>query len=293
MATARKAKSKQLPGPPKKKQGQRGKDKKPRRGSTHHPTVITTVTNEILAARRERAAQAREIRAQQLLTDPTGLDDPMLTDLQRNFIIEYSFDRNKTAAYRRAKGKVPGEFAIHDTQAAAALFRNVHVKNLLTQLDASAALEMKTSREELFTILIGHARSNIDDFAHISEDGVATLDLNKASRSQLRSITEIVQRKTVRRVRGSDDEEEEITDTKLKRVDPLKAIELLGKTPEYRMFSDSLEVYGPDGKPLAPPQLQVVLVAPNTPATTTAQMAPPLPRAIEPPPLIEADKKEV
>lgn len=280
MATAKKAKTKQLPGP-KKKRGERGKDKKPRIGSPAHPAIVTESTLTVLEARRARAMHAREIRAQRYLNEGMGLEDPSLTDLQRNFIIEYSFDRHATNAYRRAVGKSVEE-SPNAPQSAAGILRNIKVKDAISKIDADAVAELKTSREELFGILIGHARSNIDDFAHISEDGVATLDLNKATRSQLRSITEIVQRKTVRRVRGSDDEEEEITDTKLKRVDPLKAIELLGKTPEYRMFTDSLEVFGPDGKPITPPQLQIVLVDPSVPATTTAQTAPPLPPPIQP-----------
>jgi phage terminase small subunit len=221
-----------------------------------------------------------------MLQDANSLDD--LTDLQRNFVIEYSFDRNKTAAYRRAKGKLPTEFGNGDASNAIGIISNPKVKKLIDQMDARAVAEMKTSREELLDILIGHARNNVDDFATINDEGIATLDLNRASRAQLRSITEITQRRTVRRVRGGDeDEEEEITDTRLKRVDPLKAIELLGKTAEYRMFSDQLDLNN-----APPPQLQVVLVVPPGAPTLPGMRAPALPAAIDPPPLQEPEDKD-
>jgi hypothetical protein len=268
---------------PKRKQGQRGKDRAKRKGSPHHPAVLTEITRKILTERQERAAYAREVRAQRMLQDANSLDD--LTDLQRNFVIEYSFDRNKTAAYRRAKGKIPQEFTQSDCVSGVVLFNNAKVKKLLTQIDDHAREQSRTSREELLDILVGHARSNFEDFAHIDENGEATLDLSKASRPQLRSITEITQRRTVRRVRGSDDEEEEVTDTRLKRVDPLKAVELLGKTAEYRMFSDQIDFNNPANQP---PQLQIILVQPGQAPMPQApmpqaQMAPALPPGVDPP----------
>lgn len=108
------------------------------------------------------------------------------------------------------------------------------------------------TKEKIITEMAKLAFSNIGDIVDIDRDGLAKINLNKADRAKLASITELESteiyegRGEQRKLKGYR--------TKVKLADKSKALQLLGK--EAGLFADTVEHAGKDGEPLK------VLIAP-------------------------------
>lgn len=163
-----------------------------------------------------------------------------LTKKQKMFVAEYLVDLNATQAAIRAgyseknAGKIGPEL-LGKTRISEAIQEQMDARENRTLITADKVLE------ELAKI----GFSNLADYIQVQKDGTAYVDLSKLTREQAAAVQEIT---VDEYVEGSGDDAKAIKKVKLKLIDKIRALELIGK--HLAMWVERHEHTGKDGSPI-------------------------------------------
>ncbi len=153
------------------------------------------------------------------------------------FCREYIKDLNGT---RAAIAAGYGKKSAHVT--ASQLLSNPKVKELLAELTKKHADKLDLSTEKVLSELARVGFSNMLDYIKTTEEGSAYVDLSNLTREQAAAIPEIT---VDEYVEGKGEHARKVKRTKLKLVDKIRSLELLGK--HLKLFTERIEVGGIEG----------------------------------------------
>ncbi len=153
------------------------------------------------------------------------------------FCREYLTDLNGTraaiaAGYAKKSAK----------EAASRLLTNVNVQALLAELMKKHADKLDLSAEKVLSELSSTGFSNMLDYIKTTEDGGAYVDLSNLTQEQAAAIQEVT---VDEYVEGKGKHARKVKRTKLKLVDKIRSLELLGK--HLKLFTERIEVSGIEG----------------------------------------------
>ena len=126
--------------------------------------------------------------------------------------------------------------------AASRLLSNVKVKELLAELTKKHADKLDLSTEKVLSELSSMGFSNMLDYFKITKEGHAYVDLSNLRREQSSAIQEVT---VDEYVEGKGKHARKVKRTKLKLVDKIRSLELLGK--HLKLFTERIEVGGIEG----------------------------------------------
>ncbi len=127
-------------------------------------------------------------------------------------------------------------------RAASRLLSNVEVRALLAKLTKKHADKLDLSTEKVLSELSGVGFSNMLDYMKVTEEGDAYVDLSNLTREQSSAIQEVT---VDEYVEGKGKHARKVKRTKLKLVDKIRSLELLGK--HLKLFTERIEVSGTAG----------------------------------------------
>ena len=153
------------------------------------------------------------------------------------FCREYIKDLNGTKAAIAA-----GYSAKTADRAASRLLSNVEVPALLAKLTKKHADKLDLSAEKVLSELSAVGFSNMLDYMKITEEGDAFVDLSGLTQEQSSAIQEVTMDEYVE---GKGKHGRKVKRTKLKLVDKIRSLELLGK--HLKLFTERIEVGGIEG----------------------------------------------
>ena len=153
------------------------------------------------------------------------------------FTREYVKDLNGT---RAAIAAGYGEKGAHVR--ASQLLRNRKVQGLLAKLTKKHADKLDLSAEKVLSELSRMGFSNFLDYVNITEEGDAFVDLSGLTQEQAAAIQEVTVNEYVE---GKGKHARKVKRTKLKLVDKIRSLELLGK--HLKLFTERIEVGGIEG----------------------------------------------
>ena len=153
------------------------------------------------------------------------------------FAREYVKDLNGT---RAAISAGYGEKGAHVR--ASQLLRNRKVQGLLAKLTKKHADKLDLSAEKVLSELSSMGFSNMLDYIKATEEGSAYVDLSNLTREQSSAIQEVT---VDAYVEGKGKHARKVKRTKLKLVDKIRSLELLGK--HLKLFTERIEVGGIEG----------------------------------------------
>ena len=153
------------------------------------------------------------------------------------FAREYVKDLNGT---RAAIAAGYGEKGAHVR--ASQLLRNRKVQGLLAKLTKKHADKLDLSAEKVLSELSRMGFSNFLDYVNITEEGDAFVDLSGLTQEQAAAIQEVTVNEYVE---GKGKHARKVKRTKLKLVDKIRSLELLGK--HLKLFTERIEVGGIEG----------------------------------------------
>ena len=153
------------------------------------------------------------------------------------FAREYVKDLNGT---RAAIAAGYGEKGAHVR--ASQLLRNRKVQGLLAKLTKKHADKLDLSTEKVLSELSSMGFSNMLDYIKTTEEGSAYVDLSNLTREQSSAIQEVT---VDEYMEGKGKHARKVKRTKLKLVDKIRSLELLGK--HLKLFTERVEVNGTAG----------------------------------------------
>ena len=153
------------------------------------------------------------------------------------FAREYVKDLNGT---RAAIAAGYGEKGAHVR--ASQLLRNRKVQGLLAKLTKKHADKLDLSAEKVLSELSSMGFSNMLDYIKPTEEGSAYVHLSNLTREQSAAIQEVT---VDEYVEGKGKHARKVKRTKLKLVDKIRSLELLGK--HLKLFTERVEVTGMAG----------------------------------------------
>ena len=167
------------------------------------------------------------------------VDDSMARRNSRHeiFALEYVKDLNGTRA-----AIAVGYSAKTADRAASRLLSNVEVRALLAKLTKKHADKLDLSAEKVLSELSSMGFSNMLDYIKATEEGSAYVDLSNLTREQSSAIQEVT---VDAYVEGKGKHARKVKRTKLKLVDKIRSLELLGK--HLKLFTERIEVGGIEG----------------------------------------------
>ncbi len=127
-------------------------------------------------------------------------------------------------------------------RAASRLLSNVEVRALLVKLTKKHADKLDLSAEKVLSELSSMGFCNMLDYIKTTEEGSAYVDLSNLTREQAAAIPEIT---VDEYVEGKGKHARKVKRTKLKLVDKIRSLELLGK--HLKLFTERIEVSGTAG----------------------------------------------
>ena len=153
------------------------------------------------------------------------------------FAREYVKDLNGTraaiaASYAKNSAKVT----------ASRLLTNANVQAHLAKLTKHHADKLDLSTEKVLFELSSMGFSNMLDYVKITEEGGAYVDLSNLTREQSSAIQEVT---VDEYVEGKGKHARKVKRTKLKLVDKIRSLELLGK--HLKLFTERVELGGIEG----------------------------------------------
>ena len=153
------------------------------------------------------------------------------------FCREYIKDLNGTraaiaAGYAKKSAKVT----------ASRLLTNANVQALLAKLAKQHADKLDLSAEKVLSELSSMGFCNMLDYIKTTEEGNAYVDLSNLTREQAAAIPEIT---VDEYMEGKGKHARKVKRTKLKLVDKIRSLELLGK--HLKLFTERIEVGGTAG----------------------------------------------
>ena len=123
--------------------------------------------------------------------------------------------------------------------AASRLLSNVKVQTLVATLTKKHADKLDLSAEKVLSELSSVGLSNMLDYIRTTEEGSAYVDLSNLTREQSAAIQEVT---VDEYVEGKGKHARKVKRTKLKLVDKIRSLELLGK--HLKLFTERIEVGG-------------------------------------------------
>ena len=153
------------------------------------------------------------------------------------FCREYIKDLNGTRA-----AIAVGYSAKTADRAASRLLSNVEVRALLAKLTKKHADKLDLSAEKVLAELSSMGFSNMLDYMKVTEEGGAYVDLSSLTQKQAVAIQEVT---VDEYVEGKGKHARKVKRTKLKLVDKIRSLELLGK--HLKLFTERVEVTGMAG----------------------------------------------
>ena len=153
------------------------------------------------------------------------------------FAREYVKDLNGT---RAAIAAGYGEKGAHVR--ASQLLRNRKVQGLLAKLTKKHADKLDLSAEKVLSELSSMGFSNMLDYIKPTEEGSVYVHLSNLTREQSSAIQEVT---VDEYVEGKGKHARKVKRTKLKLVDKIRSLELLGK--HLKLFTERVEVTGMAG----------------------------------------------
>lgn len=140
-----------------------------------------------------------------------------LNGIQRMFVAEVCVDYDVNEAARRC-GMHP--------EKGAEMMREPAVAAAIEQRAATREAEARTTCADMIRRLEAWAYGTVEDFTVVGEDGRPYLDFSTVTAEQASAISEI----TVDAIyQGRGEDRQEIIRVKVKRVDPIKAMEMLAR----------------------------------------------------------------
>ena len=153
------------------------------------------------------------------------------------FAREYVKDLNGT---RAAIAAGYAKKSAHVT--ASELLSNPKVKEMVARLTKKHADKLDLSAEKVLSELSSMGFSNMLDYIKTTEEGSAYVDLSNLTREQAAAIPEIT---VDEYVEGKGKHARKVKRTRLKLVDKIRSLELLGK--HLKLFTERIEVSGTAG----------------------------------------------
>ena len=126
--------------------------------------------------------------------------------------------------------------------AASRLLSNVKVQTLVATLTKKHADKLDLSTEKVLSELSSMGFSNMLDYMKVTQEGGAYVDLSDLTRGQAAAIQEVT---VDEYVEGKGMHARKVKRTKLKLVDKIRSLELLGK--HLKLFTERIEVSGTAG----------------------------------------------
>ncbi len=127
-------------------------------------------------------------------------------------------------------------------RAASRLLSNVEVRALLAKLTKKHADKLDLSAEKVLSELSSIGFSNMLDYIKTTEEGSAYVDLSSLTQEQAAAIQEVT---VDEYVEGKGKHARKVKRTRLKLVDKIRSLELLGK--HLKLFTERIEVGGIEG----------------------------------------------
>ncbi len=127
-------------------------------------------------------------------------------------------------------------------RAASRLLSNVEVRALLAKLTKKHADKLDLSAEKVLSELSSMGFSNFLDYVKVSKEGDAFVDLSNLTREQSSAIQEVT---VDEYVEGKVKHARKVKRTKLKLVDKIRSLDLLGR--HLKLFTEKVEVSGIEG----------------------------------------------
>ena len=155
------------------------------------------------------------------------------------FAREYVKDLNGTRA-----AIAVGYSAKTADAAASRLLSNVKVQTLVATLTKKHADKLDLSAEKVLSELSRMGFSNFLDYVNITEEGDAFVDLSSLTQEQAAAIQEVTVNEYVE---GKGKHARKVKRTKLKLVDKIRSLDLLGR--HLKLFTEKVEVSGLEGLP--------------------------------------------
>ena len=126
--------------------------------------------------------------------------------------------------------------------AASRLLSNVKVQTLVATLTKKHADKLDLSAEKVLSELSRMGFSNFLDYVNITEEGDAFVDLSSLTQEQAAAIQEVTVNEYVE---GKGKHARKVKRTKLKLVDKIRSLDLLGR--HLKLFTEKIEVSGTAG----------------------------------------------
>lgn len=126
--------------------------------------------------------------------------------------------------------------------AASRLLSNVKVQTLVATLTKKLSDKLDLSAKKVLSELSSTGFSNMLDYMKVTEGGDAYVDLSNLTQEQAAAIQEVT---VDEYVEGKGKHARKVKRTKLKLVDKIRSLELLGK--HLKLFTDRIEVGGIEG----------------------------------------------
>jgi phage terminase small subunit len=173
-----------------------------------------------------------------------------LTNKQRLFVAEYLVDLNATQAAIRAGYSIKNADKIGPEN----LRKPKIQKAIQEQMDARENRTLITA-DKVLEELAKIGFSNLADYIQVQRDGTAYVDLSELTREQAAAVQEIT---VDEYAEGSGEDVRLVKKVKLKLIDKIRALELIGK--HLAMWVERHEHTGKDGGPI---QAEVTEMAPE------------------------------
>jgi phage terminase small subunit len=173
-----------------------------------------------------------------------------LTNKQRLFVAEYLVDLNATRAATRAGYSIKNADKIGPEN----LRKPKIQKAIQEQMDARENRTLITA-DKVLEELAKIGFSNLADYIQVQRDGTAYVDLSELTREQAAAVQEIT---VDEYAEGSGEDVRLVKKVKLKLIDKIRALELIGK--HLAMWVERHEHTGKDGGPI---QAEVTEMAPE------------------------------
>ncbi len=125
---------------------------------------------------------------------------------------------------------------------ASRLLTNVDIQARVAELTKKHADKLDLDAEKVLSELSSMGFSNFLDYVNITEEGDAFVDLSSLTQEQAAAIQEITVNEYME---GKGKDGRKVKRTKLKLVDKIRSLELLGK--HLKLFTERIEVSGTAG----------------------------------------------
>lgn len=157
-----------------------------------------------------------------------------LNERQQQFAREYLVDFNATAAAKRAGYSENTAYSQgHD------LLKHPEIKKLIAQQIEARSQRVEVTADRVLQELAKVAFASVGDFLEVQPDGSAVVNLQGLTPEQLAAIGEV---QVDEYVDGRGEDQRRVKRVKVKMLDKLKALELVGRHTDVQAWRDRVEV---------------------------------------------------